>query len=80
MTKGGVIQTTDAKDDYAYLIGTTVIPLNNELKPCPFCGHKASPNSNHGFYYITCHNCGIRTSDYRSKEKVLKVWNSRINN
>lgn len=51
----------------------------NELKPCPFCGHKAthwqlSPTMKH---IVKCNWCRVRTVEYATKEGEVKAWNRR---
>lgn len=49
-----------------------------ELKPCPFCGGKASYiESGKGAYWIKCYRCRVETEAYDCKEEALKVWNRR---
>lgn len=56
-----------------------------ELKPCPFCGHKADYQLSYHFDYgrVYCPNCGISTMDYRADfgeiTKAAEVWNKRVN-
>lgn len=67
--------------------------MENELKPCPFCGGigKMGKENYNGFgysytkYFVTCSKCGARSKpvdDYCEKVKFSKVvsyWNARIN-
>ena len=64
-----------------------------ELKPCPFCGHKASMK--HGCYNlfgaygtvdddrkwfgVYCFECGVSQPKrkYDAKEKAIEAWNRR---
>lgn len=63
--------------------------MNNELKPCPFCGGEANlirRNFKNGFYpsggtyYVHCKACLITTQPRRKIADVVDVWNRRINN
>ena len=54
----------------------------SELKPCPFCGEKATldysvtPNRKH--WFITCDCCGMMYQDTLSQRKYVKDgWNTR---
>jgi Lar family restriction alleviation protein len=54
----------------------------NALKPCPFCGEKATldysvtPNRKH--WFITCDCCGMMYQDTLSQRKYVKDgWNTR---
>lgn len=58
-----------------------------ELKPCPFCGHKANfqflkneKNEISG-YWIMCsypERCGVHTYVMGTKEEVAHIWNNRV--
>ena len=64
-----------------------------ELKPCPFCGGEAELKKDSytfgiekiGRVYCRCLNCGIVTPvyeaslDYCAVNKVIEVWNTRVN-
>ena len=54
----------------------------SKLKPCPFCGEKATldysvmPNRKH--WFITCDCCGMMYQDTLSQRKYVKDgWNTR---
>lgn len=63
--------------------------MNEELKPCPFCGGKAVKYVNNGVC-VKCVDCGISTiilcdmqrikSDKGAIERVIEMWNRRANN
>ena len=61
--------------------------MNNELKPCPFCGGKAelirnyNPDNKSQYInsHVICTVCGFQIhSDYHT-EKTIKAWNQRAN-
>lgn len=51
--------------------------LNEELKPCPFCGGDAK-NYKEGFYaaYVTCLNCGVDMCA-TTEADAIERWNNR---
>lgn len=58
--------------------------MNNELKPCPFCGSEAKPvfRDNLNCHYVTCSNeeecwCGM-TCPVSTKEEAIAIWNRRV--
>lgn len=66
--------------------------MNEELKPCPFCGRKASINyeriqgEHKGFWaQVICNAChgrsgGTWASSYNTAERIeVKAWNRRAN-
>lgn len=60
--------------------------LDNEIKPCPFCGGKAELNTEKGrfFSYIKCTNCGAESglvkisAEYCADERAKELWNRRV--
>ena len=59
--------------------------MNDGLKDCPCCGHRAKLhflddlNKTSG-YWIACTNvreCGIHTYTMNNKEEAIKIWNNR---
>lgn len=63
--------------------------MQNELKPCPFCGGEANlikrklktgfyPSG--GTYYVHCKVCLITTQPKRKAENVIDDWNRRVDN
>ena len=57
-----------------------------ELKPCPFCGGKASLRHNHagiGESYVQCEKCGLESSRFiksfegSSDDRAVEFWNRR---
>lgn len=59
--------------------------MNEELKPCPFCGGKAELVRTQNFlYHIKCKKCRATVgeikkppSDFRTKLEVIEAWNTR---
>ena len=60
--------------------------MGNDLKPCPFCGGKASLRHDHagfGASYVQCEKCGLesikflKSFEYSSDEKAVEFWNRR---
>ena len=62
---------------------------HNELKPCPFCGGKASvsqgcslfnePLGRGQYEFVSCNNCGGRTTrffhyDYGTKSRAMAIF------
>ena len=57
-----------------------------ELKPCPFCGGKASLRHKHagsGESYVQCEKCGlesirfIKSFECSSDDRAVEFWNRR---
>lgn len=70
----------------------TMEEVKEELKPCPFCGGKASINYEHisgehkGFWaQVICNSCygrsgGTWAGSYNAAERIeIKAWNRRVN-
>ena len=56
----------------------------SDLKPCPFCGSKASmlylSDLEGVMWFVCCPSCGIgQQLDYKSEEDAAEVWNRRAN-
>lgn len=61
----------------------------NDLKPCPFCGHKfvyADTNCSRLDNMlevkelqcsIVCRKCGARTAEFNDLVQAIKAWNRR---
>ena len=62
----------------------------SELKPCPFCGCKAS--TSHGverdgdqFVFVSCETCHCKTTNFykwvfgdKYEQEARRVWNRRV--
>jgi len=58
--------------------------MNDELKPCPFCGSKAEiKRYDCSLTYVKCSNnkCLVEpcTVFCRSREQAIRIWNTRLN-
>lgn len=61
---------------------------NRELKPCPFCGGKASKvfdpdgteqaDGKEWAYTVVCNRCCASTGLCWSEEQSIKAWNDRV--
>ena len=51
--------------------------MDNELKPCPFCGALNLSVKRIGTYYVECLTCGISTKFYPVAADAKKAWNMR---
>lgn len=51
--------------------------MNNELKPCPFCGGEAR-RVGHYPYSITCCNCRATTVICNTPDDAIDAWNNRV--
>ena len=55
---------------------------DDDLKPCPFCGHEA-PESMYddmaGYLYVKCHQCGVCAFPSDTIEELIAKWNRRTN-
>jgi Lar family restriction alleviation protein len=53
----------------------------DELKPCPFCGNKASKTARFNMGYfgdgIKCTSCKAETPSYLVEQKAIDWWNTR---
>ena len=59
--------------------------MSKELKPCPFCGEKATISKRYHdavkqeVYYVYCIKCGMQSGWSETEEKLRKTWNRRVN-
>lgn len=54
-----------------------------ELKPCPFCGGKATYDTNGNAYWVICLGCGARSritcfDGDKGRRIVSEAWNRRV--
>ena len=54
--------------------------MNNELKPCPFCGGEArlSEDKDYQIYSVVCSECDAATNNYGIKQDAIDAWNKRV--
>ena len=54
--------------------------MNNELKPCPFCGGKAilSEDKRYNVHSVFCNECYIETSLQNTEQETIEAWNRRV--
>lgn len=55
--------------------------MNEELKPCPFCGGKAGYHEKHGKYGTMCLStpyCSYLTAGHKTKSEAARMWNRRV--
>lgn len=55
--------------------------LEENLIPCPMCGHEVKLNPINDSFYIECDKfsgedgCGLTTGYYKSKKELIEQWN-----
>ena len=62
-----------------------VVSAMENLKPCPFCGGKASvweqtSYNNKRFFFILCQRCAARTGMQETRNEAIAAWNWRVSN
>lgn len=53
--------------------------MNEELKPCPFCGGKNVRIWDISTPYVQCYDCLASTACGNTQEEAIKYWNRRTN-
>lgn len=51
--------------------------MQENLKPCPFCGSQIVGDTGLWRHVITCHNCGAKSKPCRKWNDAVESWNSR---
>ncbi len=66
--------------------------MTEKLKPCPFCGGRASIRAvtpvhssdakkyGYGDYFVMCENCLTTSNNYNTEERAAEHWNRRYMN
>ena len=56
-----------------------MLEVKSELKPCPFCGRKATLRKSEEtkLYHVACFDCGCRQDASYKVERVIEAWNMR---
>ena len=52
--------------------------MNNELKPCPFCGAHAKIKTLFDDFYIEIFEGRATRAIYATKQDAIDAWNSRV--
>ena len=53
-------------------------PVEVPLQECPFCGGDAELRTVGEYFEIKCSKCELETKYNRSKDKLVKYWNTRV--
>ena len=60
--------------------------MQNELKPCPFCGSDecgiaktAYGNYLNIWFFAVCDKCGARSKASKNETEAAEAWNRRVN-
>lgn len=57
--------------------------MDDELKPCPFCGYVDGVEMfelANGYFVVHCNGCGCEVTFNEYKEGTIKAWNRRADN
>lgn len=55
--------------------------MEDELKPCPFCGATGRTlelSVAMGDHWVLCGHCHCNSGCYNSDEAVIRAWNQRV--
>nr|DAR30056.1 MAG TPA: restriction alleviation protein [Caudoviricetes sp.] len=52
--------------------------MNEELKPCPFCGSKNIRMWNTSTPWVSCRDCFANTACGTTREEAIENWNRRV--
>ena len=53
--------------------------MNDELKPCPFCGgHAIIDGCDDTLWIVICKECNASIGYKETKEEAIEAWNRRI--
>lgn len=68
-------------DDLQIQLNQCIEIEEQNLEPCPICGHEVKLNPINDSFYIECDNflgedgCGLTTGYYDSKNELIEQWN-----
>ncbi len=52
--------------------------MNDELKPCPFCGGKVSEWECYDHsWYVECQDCGVKVYQPEDSKDAVEIWWNR---
>ena len=53
--------------------------MTETLKPCPFCGSKATEwvDDDYSNYWVQCTNCFAQSDEFFTKSEAVAAWNAR---
>lgn len=51
--------------------------MNEDLKPCPFCGGKANAFICGRIFVVECESCGTSSDRFDTKDEAIEAWNGR---
>ena len=53
--------------------------MNEELKPCPFCGGEVGISQIYDWSFrVYCSNCDIEIDGFSTEEEAIDEWNRRV--
>lgn len=74
-------QLKEARDTIRCPFNWLNLEYEEELQPCPLCGHtdiRMRQYANTGVWYICCNGCGCRTGGNVVKDMAVEIWNGRV--